>query len=987
MLQLISRQTSQAPPKTHREQISWQVTDKHGFSPLSLAVCKNDSYAVRRLVLAGSDIHAQSLFTLSDSQLIFANPLGISIIYKAMLAFHTLLLLGADPKYQYTTGKRPIHLAAQFGYLELLQLLIEMDVPPPSQSSNSLFQFYLVHEDFEASISSDDDDDGEIPDHDERDQHSSGSDDVSQNQEPSLIDVPQESTPQSPNIWSEPRAVMPLRDNDNYSDHPRTEDNPFNVHDIFHFEREVVPTGIEIRRDHSGNLTARLRRLLQRSQMQTARKNKDFGANLLHVATKYKQYEIVKFLINSSRPLQSVNDRRGDGMTALHIAAGNDDVKIMQLLLDQGNADVNIRNDVLGLCPIHIACENGAANALGFLLKHGAMVNTRDDNRFVPLHYSATSDANDEPTSCVDILIRAGADVNALANDGETPSYTAISRWNLPIFWKLMEAGANPGIPHSDGTVVIGYIAAKSNSELIKFADFVGNNPKMKESVDLDVVIDDEGQTALHVAVKNLSAEAVESLLKAGASPTTADDNGKSPLLTAIQERGSDKIPLLRIMTSLIMAGADINQADPNGVRPLHFACRHDLQEVVKLLLDSGVDINSTENYKTALHVAAEAQNEKCMSILMAYGANPNLLDDNSLTPALVCAKGNFVEGLAVLIADDADLSKASASGDTCLHICGQIRSPAVSRTIHILKNAGIALNVMNNDGYSPLHVHIRKKRTDGVRALIQAGCDVNGLSKGDKTPLMTACDKGHLEAVRMLILAGADVNIESSSKHTALFHFADTETSTIRTLRLLLAADAVINHKDQDGDTVLHEAALGNNPTIIRFLIHHNIDVNIRNNVGETALFQAARNGFSDTAEALLHDYPTVKGADPKIANNEGTTPYQIARSEEHSEVMQLLLQAMKVTLSSFAPLSTFSIASPVTSASVTMATESSNPSGRTICAVCQDELHFGEEVRRLPCGHEFHDPCILPWIGGEQMSHNRSCPVCKQPVAPTNL
>ncbi|OQS07232.1 phosphatase 2 [Thraustotheca clavata] len=42
--------------------------------------------------------------------------------------------------------------------------------------------------------------------------------------------------------------------------------------------------------------------------------------------------------------------------------------------------------------------------------------------------------------------------------------------------------------------------------------------------------------------------------------------------------------------------------------------------------------------------------------------------------------------------------------------------------------------------------------------------------------------------------------------------------------------------------------------------------------------------------------------------------------------------------------------------------------------CAVCKDMFALKEEVRRLPCAHDFHPDCILPWLA----QHN-SCPVCR--------
>ena len=44
------------------------------------------------------------------------------------------------------------------------------------------------------------------------------------------------------------------------------------------------------------------------------------------------------------------------------------------------------------------------------------------------------------------------------------------------------------------------------------------------------------------------------------------------------------------------------------------------------------------------------------------------------------------------------------------------------------------------------------------------------------------------------------------------------------------------------------------------------------------------------------------------------------------------------------------------------------------SICAICHDDLHNGQEVYKTSCGHTFHRACVCEWL-----KKKSSCPLCR--------
>lgn len=106
----------------------------------------------------------------------------------------------------------------------------------------------------------------------------------------------------------------------------------------------------------------------------------------------------------------NVNCHASDGRrsTPLHLAAGYNRIRIVQILLQHG-ADVHAK-DKGGLVPLHNACSYGHFEVTELLIKHGANVNANDLWAFTPLHEAASKSR----VEVCSLLLSEGADPTLL---------------------------------------------------------------------------------------------------------------------------------------------------------------------------------------------------------------------------------------------------------------------------------------------------------------------------------------------------------------------------------------------------------------------------------------------------------------------------------------------------------------------------------------------------------------------------------------------
>lgn len=122
----------------------------------------------------------------------------------------------------------------------------------------------------------------------------------------------------------------------------------------------------------------------------------------------------------------------GDGCLPLHFAAS---AKIARILLENG-ADVNAMDNASGeITTLQFAMGNWATEKIKVLIEFGVDVNHRCKDGSRPIH-EADSDV-------IGLLVKAGADINALDGRGNTALYSAAAECEADRVVALLEYGAN----------------------------------------------------------------------------------------------------------------------------------------------------------------------------------------------------------------------------------------------------------------------------------------------------------------------------------------------------------------------------------------------------------------------------------------------------------------------------------------------------------------------------------------------------------------
>lgn len=235
------------------------------------------------------------------------------------------------------------------------------------------------------------------------------------------------------------------------------------------------------------------------------------------------------------------------------------------------------------------------------------------------------------------------------------------------------------------------------------------------------------GDTPLHIAAALGQERIVTVLLLEGADADVLDSNGRTPLHLAV-ERGH-----LPTVKAILAAGPDMDiryKVGYRGYSVLDLAAREGNTDILRALLQHGVNVNRRTDGYTSLHIAALNNNVGAIDVLIEAGADMEIEDDDDCTPFLDACSNHCHQAALALFQHGANIEARDIRGETALQIAArQAGREGVSAIVNLLLRCGSDETAVNRNGRTAAEIvghHIeyaacplKKEDVDRVRELL----------------------------------------------------------------------------------------------------------------------------------------------------------------------------------------------------------------------------------------------------------------------------
>ncbi len=467
-----------------------------------------------------------------------------------------------------------------------------------------------------------------------------------------------------------------------------------------------------------------------------------------------------------------INSSTSDGWGPIHRAAHNNMIPALVILLELGASPNHYIND--GWTALMIAAWKNFPDIIKQLLYFGANPNFYKANNYNAL-LIACYHAN---TEAIKALLFA-SNINCLHNtkNQKSPLILAIESKNDEKIDAIRALLADERIERNlvgdeDAATAIWLAYQKKEWEIFKA---LCEDPEVNKNLRF------KNTTLLHECAINGYKEQLILLLKNGAYIEASNNQGKTPLVLAIEKNNIDLVDIL------LKEGAyPDGRLSKSNIIPVVTAVIKDNADILSLLIRYGVDLQYTDNSgQSLLHLAGV----ETVNILVDNGLDPNIKDAEGLTPLLYAIRLGKVEVSKKLV-EVSNVNAYTQTGWTALHYAAQSNRLDI---VTLLISSGAVIDFpADNPNFSPIQAAAEIGASEICQFLCKHGANINRCSSQSAPALILAIRNGKFETAIELIRLGAIIGrTDPQTNQTALQIF---QNRTIFESRITVLDSVIVN-------------------------------------------------------------------------------------------------------------------------------------------------------------------------------------------------